>query len=487
MIDPYLAKLCQADFLTFARTAYETLNPADAFDENWHQEALAFLLYEMHAGVSLRAIVSMPPRTLKSFYISVAWTGYLLGQDPTTKIMVLSYAEPLARQLSDQTRRLMQSSFYRQVFPGTELVKQTSSELTTRQGGARYASSMMGSVKGMGASWLIIDDPISATDVNSEVQRKFSNETFATTVTTRLNDPRTDRIIVVQQRLHEDDLSGVLLAKGGWRHLKLQARATEDAEIPIGPGKMHHVRAGDYLHPVRLTPLILAGLERDMGAINYAAQYQQEPVPASGNSIQRSWLRYYPPPPPLAGGAIIQSWDTATKTDPNHDFSVCLTFVKKDNLHYLHDVWRGRVNFPDLRKKAIEHWHQYGAQTILIEDQGAGSSLIQDLKAGHGIPAVAWRSKDPKDVRLAAASSYTQSGQLLLPQNAHWLAEFESELLGFPAKKHDDQVDALSQYFGWVRSTMRLGGFECDWGDDYAPNNHSPHIEDLPYLLSRYR
>ncbi|MGE0773779.1 MAG: phage terminase large subunit [Sphingomonadaceae bacterium] len=459
MIDSYVAKLCQNDFASFTGMAFAELYPNEKFEYGWHHDAMANLLSEARSGVSPRMIINMPPRSLKSFIVSVAWPAFLFGQDPTTRIMVLSYGETLARELSETTRRLMQSPYYHQLFPQTLLVQQSALILNTRQGGMRNASSITGGVTGRGASWLIIDDSISATDAVSDVMRQKSKAVFGATVATRLNDQRTDRIIVVQQRLHEDDLTGDLIRKGGWNLLKLQARATENADIMIGPGKVHPVRIGDLLQPLRQSAAILARLETEMGSANFAAQFQQEPVPEQGNMIQRIWLRYYSVLPSFEGGLIIQSWDTATKTDPIHDYSVCTTWLKKGNMHYLLDVWRGRVNFPDLRQKAIDLWTVHRPHKVIIEDQGAGSSLIQDLSVGHGIPAIAWRCTDPKEVRLAAASSYIQAQQMHLPENAPWLAEFESELLGFPAKQHDDQVDSLSQYFGWVRENTRRSTF----------------------------
>ena len=144
--------------------------------------------------------------------------------------------------------------------------------------------------------------------------------------------------------------------------------------------------------------------------------------------------------------------------------------MNKNGHHYLLGVWRDKVDFPTLRQKALDLCHTYQPQTILIEDQGTGTSLAQDLR-NINIPAIAWKARDSKVSRLVAVSDYIRSGQMVIPTEAPWLAAFQHELLSFPNGKHDDQVDSLSQYFGWVRDTLTPTTFAYDSGNDEPPDH----------------
>jgi predicted phage terminase large subunit-like protein len=187
-----------------------------------------------------------------------------------------------------------------------------------------------------------------------------------------------------------------------------------------------------------------------MGSGPYEAQYQQQPLPADGNMIKREWLRYADAPPPRANGQVTLSLDTAVKEDPANDYSACTVWLEAEEKHHLIYVWRDRVNFPTLHQKVHELVGVFRPNAVLIEDAGSGSVLVQVLERER-VPAVARRAKNSKTGRLSSVSIYLEAGHMVLPKDAPWLAEFEAELLGFPGTRYDDQVDSLSQYFGWVR------------------------------------
>lgn len=193
----------------------------------------------------------MPPRSLKSITLSVAWPAFLLGLDPSTRIMCVSYADDLVRRHSVDTRRVMLSAWYQALFPGTVLAKQTETELETTAGGTRFGASIGGSVTGLGAEWIIIDDPHKPDEALSKLFREKVSTFYSTTLHSRLDDKQTGKIILVMQRLHEDDLAGHLLEQGGWTELMLQAEAEEDAEIPIGPNLVYRLGKGELLQPDR--------------------------------------------------------------------------------------------------------------------------------------------------------------------------------------------------------------------------------------------
>ena len=453
-------QILRTDFRAFARKAFEILNPGTVFQEAWHVDAIAYVLEEMAAGRRRRQIINMPPRTLKSQICSVAWPAFLLGQNSAARIIVVSYAESLAAQLSQDTRRLMQSELYQTLFPDTALERQASLNLTTTKGGTRFATTVGGSLTGLGGDWIIIDDPLNATDAYSEPAREGANRFYQQTLLSRLNNPTQGKILLVMQRLHQYDLTGHLLEKGGFAHLNLQAEAEADDAVPIGQGLLKPVRRGDLLLPTRLTRESLAEQRRAMGETLFLAQYQQTPVPAEGAMIKRAWL-CHADPPPRTSGRVTLSLDTATKTDPKNDYSVCTVWLEIGGKHYLIDLWRDRVDFPSLLRKVMDLFARHHADNLLIEDTGSGSALIQTLRA-HGLPAIACKARDSKPARLAGVSNYLEAGLVLLPRSAPWLDVFVAELLGFPGARHDDQVDSLTQYLAWVRDDWS-GRFDVFW------------------------
>lgn len=451
------------DFLSFLMRAYAVLEPGRKLITGRQHEAMTHELACCADGSNRRLIMTMPPRSLKSTMVSVVWTAFLLGHDPTSKIMCVSYSEDLASLHSRNTRRLMESRFYRQVFPGTVLAKSSEMELETTQGGLRYATSVGGTVTGRGADWIIIDDPSKADDALSKAALEKVAAFYTNTLSTRLNDPPTGRIILVMQRLHEEDLAGVLLSGGGWKELKLPARATEDCLIATGTTSFHQRRQGDLLDPTRLPLSYLMERERQMGSAAYQAQYQQEPVPAEGNLIKREWICTYKALPALESGRVIQSLDTAQKTAPSNDYSVLTTWLWVVDKFYLVDVFRERVDYPSLKAAIIRQHDRYRPERVLVEDIGAGTSLMQDLRACRGdIRAFPIKAREPKEVRVGTVSALFQNKQVFFPVDAHWLDQCEREVLGFPGAKHDDIIDSIAHFLNWTR-TQQGAHFDCYW------------------------
>ena len=185
----------------------------------------------------------------------------------------------------------------------------------------------------------------------------------------------------------------------------------------------------------------------------FSAQYQQAPVPTGGLLVQRAWFCYYDDEPERwPGDQIVQSWDTATKDGALNDYSVCITALKRGRLIYVLDVFRGKLNFPDLKRKVVGLALDWNTNTLVIEDAASGAQLIQQLREDNiaGIPRpLARRPEGDKVTRFSAQTARIENGEMLLPCDAPWRADFERELLGFPNTRHDDQVDALSQLLAW--------------------------------------
>jgi Uncharacterized protein conserved in bacteria len=418
-----LRAVLRSDFVSFIAFAFNILNPGQKLDVEWYHRAIAHHLECCLRGERRRQTITLPPRSLKSTIASVAWPAWLMGLHPTEKIICVSYAEELAKRHAMDTRRLMTSAAYRSLFPRTVLDKSTELVLETDQGGFRYSTTIGGTVTGLGADWIIIDDPSKAEEALSSTLIEKATTFYNSTLSSRLNDPVNGRIIITMQRLHEADLVGHCLARRGWHHLMLPAIAEEDQEIPIGLDLMHSRRKGDLLSPTRLPQSELDEKRGGMGSIAFQAQYQQMPIPPDGNIIKREWLATYSDLPDRSQGRIIQSLDTAQKTNPANDYSVLTTWLKVGERHYLIDVFRERCDFPTLRSRVIAQHDLHRPERLIIEDAGSGTALIQELKAQRpDICAFPIKAKEPKDVRIGAASALFESRQVLFPKDAPWMA-----------------------------------------------------------------
>ena len=317
--------ILRQDFHAFARKSFEILHGVQ-LDDNWHIQAITKRLDDVLKGQSRRLIINAPPRSLKSFLASIALPAFAIGHTQTRKFVCVSYSQDLANKHSSDTRRLMESTLYRRLFRNFSLSKSTENELQTADGGFRFATSVGGTLTGRGGDILVVDDSLSASDAFSDAMRRRANEWFSRTLVSRLDNKQTGAIIVISQRLHQEDLTGYLLERGGWEWLNLPAVAPEDRDVPLWNGT-HSWKAGEALQPDREPINVLQQIKADLGAEAFNAQYLQDPVPAEGNMLKRDWLREYEATPfPEPSDQIVQSWDTALTANESSKFSVCLTF-----------------------------------------------------------------------------------------------------------------------------------------------------------------
>ena len=305
---------------------------------------MCFQLQKMTTRNSERRLVfNLPPRTLKSLITSVTLVAWLLGRDPTMRIICASYSEELAFKFSRDCRALMESSFYKRIFRRTRLNprKTTERELETTLRGYRLATSVGGTLTGRGGDVLIVDDPMKANDANSESALNDAVEWFRGTALSRLDNPGSSLIIVTMQRLHVNDLSGVLI-ESGWPRMVLPAIATEPAEYHVADNEVYRREAGELLQPQRDSAEALESLKTEIGSRVFASQYQQNPVPPEGNMIRASWLaRYDFTPGAKTFRRLVLACDPAGKAGARNDYTaiVICGFDKKD-IHILH-VARG--------------------------------------------------------------------------------------------------------------------------------------------------
>lgn len=440
-----LDALYRADFVLFARNTLPIIVPD--YEPTWAVEAILNAAMQFADDANTRLIVNAPPRSLKTKISSSLMPAFILGQNPRARIICVSHSQPTAREFAGDTLRVMRSPFYRRLFPGTVLDRSAAEDFTTTVGGGRLATSVFGGVTGRGADYIIVDDPIRADDVNSETVRPRVNEWFDNTLRSRLNNARTGAIMLVMQRMHEDDLTGHALDDlRAWNRLTIPAETDTKRTFSLHGGEVYSMRPGELMMPTRLGRAQLDEVKAGSGSRLYNAQYLQDPTPAGGLTFKRDWLRYKTVER-QAGDRVIQAWDCANKVGEANDYSVCITALVRKRTILILDVLRARLEFPDLKKTAISLARTYRPNRLLIEDAASGQQLIQMLNAenNRGIPTpIAIAPISNKLDRAAVAEARIEAGDLILPKHAPWVPEFEKELLSFPLGRHDDQVDALA-------------------------------------------
>jgi predicted phage terminase large subunit-like protein len=443
-------ELLKHDLPTFIGKTFQSVDPGTRYLDNWHISLIAEYLEAARRGKFTRLIINMPPRALKSICVSVAWPAWLLGHNPSSRIMAASYSAPLAVKHSLDCRMVLQSSWYKQVFPNVQIARDQNEKykfMTTARG-FRFATSVGGTTTGEGGNFLILDDPLSPAQAMSATTRDMANHWFDHTFASRLNDKEKGVIVLVMQRLHPQDLTGYLLAKGGWTHLCLPAVATARETHDFRTVK--HVRdVGELLHKERESAALIERAKIELGSAAFAAQYQQNPLSEESAMVRPWWFKRYLVAP--ASERIVQSWDTAIKSEAHHDATVCLTFCEHEGKSYLLDAEMLRVEYPELKRAFMMLTEKWKPQAILIEDRASGQQLIQDARRETQLPIIARNPKSDKITRFAAVSALIEAGRVLLPEQAQWLADFEAEIFGFPNVPHEDQVDALTQYLDWFR------------------------------------
>jgi predicted phage terminase large subunit-like protein len=441
------------DFMSFTEFAFGVVRPHAPFKPNWHLEALAYKLSQVAAGKVRRLIVTMPPRHLKSLLASVALPAWFLGHNPAERVVAVSYSDLLARAHAYDFRRLVNDPIYQATFPTMRLDRDTEREIVTTQRGKRYATSIEGTLTGIGGNLVIIDDPIKQDDAHSEAVRKRTIDWYRSTLLSRPDDKQLARIVLVMQRVHQDDLAGYLEEQGGFEILNLPAIAPRTQAYELGGGRAYVRHQGELLHPAHEPVWTLEELKREMGPIAFSAQYQQSPIPPGGTIIKRKWLTYYDDYPPHEhGDNIIMSWDIALSEAETGDYFAGVVLLRRKEVFFVLEVIRGRLRFVELKRKILEVKNRYRVGTLLIEDSPISKGLIQSLEESS-INVTPYRPETDKVSRVVAQSDLFAGGSVRLPRKAPWLEDFTAELLAFPGR-HDDQVDALTQGLAWGRETF---------------------------------
>jgi len=259
-------------------------------------------------------------------------------------------------------------------------------------------------------------------------------------------------VICIHQRLHEDDPAGHLLETGAYSHLNLPAIAEEDEEISLSSGRVFRREKGTVLFPQRFDLEALEAARRERGTARFQMLYQQNPIAAGASPLKWEWFQTYDEVLDRSKyEMVVQSWDTGSSADDDRAYSVCTTWGFRERNWHLLEVYRDRIEYPDLKRKTAQLVARWNPDKVLIEKASSGIQLLQDYFPEDRRRFVAIKADRDKEVRFEAACALVEEGRVYLPREADWLAIFKRELLGFPRTKYKDQADSFSQFLNWSK------------------------------------
>jgi predicted phage terminase large subunit-like protein len=430
------------DFEAFFERVFGYLNPNATYVSNWHVSVVAHALERCRRGELTRLAILMPPRQLKSTIVSVALPAYILGLNPSSKIICASYGTQLAVDLSNKTRKVLNAPWYQGAFPDTKFgPSETQTYFDTTEGGYRFATTLGGAMTGIGADFIILDDPQKASDMVHESSRIEAKVLLDDTVYSRFDNPKTGVLIVVMQRLHEDDLIGHIMQGGGWEVIKIPVLAEEDLDYHASDNAVHHFKKGDFLQPELFGQKEFDDLRNSMGTANFYAQYQQSPVPPAGNLFDWKWFRPALDPPEFS--EVIMSLDVAA-TKAAGNYSAFTIWGHRDSNWYLTAIHRYQYELPEVRKRLIQFDKEYRPDLILVDGVGVGHGLVQQLRH-EGVEHIESIKGGGKTADAERVAPMIQGGRVFYLPNAPGIVAFRDEVVAFPLGKYDDQVDSMVQ------------------------------------------
>jgi predicted phage terminase large subunit-like protein len=451
MMNNETKKLIRTKFLAFAMKAFATLNKGRSLGNDKYLNLLALELACVAAGETKRFIVSMPPRHYKTFMGSICLPAWILAHNSSAKIIILTYGQDLADKNAYGVREILRSEWFQQAFhTRIKIDRAKLVDFATTDGGGVRSLSIEGGVTGLGADYIIIDDPVEIKDCDNAKRLERINDLFDNEIQTRLDHPKKGCILVIAHRISEDDLPGHLLQKGGWQQLKLPLIATRSRKYDLEDGEVWDRKKGELLRPDGFTKHDIRRL-RDSKQPGFETLQQQNP---GGRDRLRIKATYFPTFPPaelqIRELPVVLSIDPGQKGGPANSCSVIQVWAPKNGAHLLVGQWREHATYREFRSAAQRFVRKYRPSVVLIEATGQGPALISDLKPQNGMEVVPITPAGDKVERLRKHRGTIRRGLVQLPQGAPWYDEFISEATQFPYGPFDDQMDALSQYLNWM-------------------------------------
>ena len=486
MVNPVLlqAEKARRSLYEFVVQAWHVPEPSTPFVDGLPFRAICLHLQAVTEGRIRNLIINVPPGHAKSLLTAVFWPAWVWIRHAEARFLFSSYREPLAVRDSVRCRRLIESEFYQARWGGRYQLcgdQNQKSRFENTATGHRIVVPI-GTGTGERGDYVVVDDPHSVDQAESEAQRRSAVDWWNGSMATRVNDLTTGHKVVIQQRLHEEDLTGDLLSKGDYELLCLPAEFEPERHCSTSIGWTdQRGRAGELLWPEKFTQADLDKLKISLGSYRYAGQYQQRPSPADGGIIKRRWFGFWRPahmelppvqvraangelcnihaiPIPAEFDTVIQSWDMSFKGLETSDYVVGQVWGARKGDRFLLDQKRGRMDMPGT-KEAIKdlsgRWPKAAAK--LIEDKANGPAVIQELQ--HEMPGlIPINPEGGKVARAHAVSPQIESGNVYLPHpaTAPWVDGFIEEVAAFPNGRNDDQVDAMTQALNRLRGTNGL-------------------------------
>jgi len=493
-------ELAEQSLYEFLKQAWPIVEPRAQFVGGWYVEALCEHLEHVYKGPIKDLIINVPPRSLKTISASCMFPSWVWVHEPEARFLCLSNDEALAMESSLKHRDIVTSEWYRQRWGHIFKLREdqnTKTKFENDRQGYRISQTIMSRTTGKGASIMIIDDPNNT--LEGESDRESVNQRYNSVLSTRLNDLKTDKRILIQQRSNERDLTGhILETEDGWVKFIIPmefetARKCKTIILPSTNGKVWQdprKKEGELLCPERIGPPELARLKKSLGSIyNIAGQLQQRPAPSEGGIFKAKWFQWWKESTPPKVQLVIQSYDTAYKKESSSRkanksvaYSTCTTwgvFEDKFNISHLIllNLWRDRVDFPDLRKLAQKMYEDYRnngnvvivpngkyvPDMVLIESKATGDPLAQELRLA-GIPCTMFDPSPYGDkVRRAQLITHiVEAGRIWLPArppNYTNLMSFAQTFLDcvttFP--NDDESKDVVDSWTQAVHKVIKSG------------------------------
>jgi predicted phage terminase large subunit-like protein len=450
----------EATLATFARKAWEILEPGTELTWSWHYDLLCEFLTCVAQRTILRGIINVPPRTAKSFFATIVFPCWVWTWQPEHRFLFASHAARLSIQHSVKRRLLIESQWYQALWGRKVQLSPDQNEkreFTNTRTGAMFSTSVGALVTGVGGNTLVLDDGLSPDQAKSKAETETCNSWIDDTWMSRFNDPATGAALIVEQRTSLKDPTGSRISKepAAWNLLKipLVAEETETYLYPI-TGTKHTREAGDVLMPSRFTPAVVASIKARSRVYN--TQYQQSPTSALGGVYKIEWWRYYRTLP-TRFDEVVASWDMTFKKSDDADYVVGQLWGRLMANHYLIYQVRRKMSFPEAAAEVVQMSMRHPQLSRqLIEAKANGPAIIAQLesKVANLIPV---EPQGSKYARAEASSGSVESGNVYLPGPAEavapWVVEFVDEHTAFTGAEGetDDQVDAQSQYINWQR------------------------------------
>lgn len=473
-----LNEACRLSFDTFAMRAFASVDGAAAtYQWNWHIGCIAEHLEAVHTGQIKKLIINVPPRTLKSYLVSAAFPAWILGLEPHNKFIMASYSHSLAEDHLVNCKNIMKEQWYKDCFPQTRIDPRQDQkhDFKTTERGRYYGAGILGTIVGKGADYILIDDPVKPDEALSDTIRSRTNAAIRNTLFSRFNDPRVGRLILIMQRLHEDDPTGHLARDGGYTVLKLPAEAVTRPVIVTLNNKHWVMKKGDLLFPARLTEEVLEEKRRDMLEYNFVGQYLQEPVPLGGGEFNDALINYYD-----ESGIKLKDMNIYILCDPaggeelqkkkkkKSDFtSFVVVGLNSDNNYYLLDAIRDRLNPTERIQKLFELHRTWNGLTGKPPKVGYEKyALMTDThyireeqkQQSYRFPLVELGGKMEKTERIRRMIPDLQSGRWwfkpailytdMQGRTIDLVHEIKkSEMATFPRARYDDMLDAITRIY----------------------------------------